>query len=562
MRTDTHADGPELCFAHATVHQRSEALRDMHAQSHVDVRGTTLTADHVRDILDTVHAARFDFGGCTFAGDAPFPGTRLKFRTASHNFAARGGGVSDFSDATFECGADFTKVEFPGPVFFASTTFADTVSFDRAHFLGDAWFLQTIMGLGVFTDATFADLAGFHAVCAEQLIFSGTTFSGRAYLDPVEASRVDLSDCVFSHRAVMVLNAHCRLDDARFEAGMELRMRAHRTAVSMRRTHLEAASIVSGSDTIDSRVRSHGHSFPLAPALLSLQGTDVDELTIANIDLTPCLFAGAYNLDKLRIEGRSRFLDFVVPSRPGVRAYYVNARGREIIMDEKLLHVIARKQRGVNVEAWLEKFARDRSVVAGQPDTGRDYDAITYERLAVIYRALRKGLEDAKDEPGAGDFYYGEMQARRHARSTRRVERFLLTVYWLISGYGQRASRALAALVLLLTMLTALLTGLGLPAAAPLQQFTGSVQPAPAPGGSQQVVLDARTPPATLPPFGDRWTAARLERAARLATGSIVFRDTDQQLTIAGRWTVNAGRGLGPLLLALAALAIRARVKR
>lgn len=53
-----------------------------------------------------------------------------------------------------------------------------------------------------------------------------------------------------------------------------------------------------------------------------------------------------------------------------------------------------------------------------------------------------------------------------------------------------------------------------------------------------------------------------MERAIRIAVSSVLFRDTDQQLTASGRWTVNAGRLLGPLLIALAALAIRARVKR
>jgi hypothetical protein len=36
-------------------------------------------------------------------------------------------------------------------------------------------------------------------------------------------------------------------------------------------------------------------------------------------------------------------------------------------------------------------------------------------RLAVLYRQLRKAQEDAKNEPGAADFYYGEMEMRRLA---------------------------------------------------------------------------------------------------------------------------------------------------
>ena len=34
-------------------------------------------------------------------------------------------------------------------------------------------------------------------------------------------------------------------------------------------------------------------------------------------------------------------------------------------------------------------------------------------RSPGLYRALRKGREDVKDEPGAADFYYGEMEMRR-----------------------------------------------------------------------------------------------------------------------------------------------------
>jgi hypothetical protein len=75
-----------------------------------------------------------------------------------------------------------------------------------------------------------------------------------------------------------------------------------------------------------------------------------------------------------------------------------------------------------------------------------------------LYRALRKGREDTKDEPGAADFYYGEMEMRRLARrpvnpigagrigaaSRGRVERWILTAYWLV--YGLRAWRAVAGL--------------------------------------------------------------------------------------------------------------------
>jgi hypothetical protein len=46
-------------------------------------------------------------------------------------------------------------------------------------------------------------------------------------------------------------------------------------------------------------------------------------------------------------------------------------------------------------------------------------DVLEPGQIAGLYRALRKGREDVKDEPGAADFYYGEMEMRRHARQAR-----------------------------------------------------------------------------------------------------------------------------------------------
>lgn len=64
-------------------------------------------------------------------------------------------------------------------------------------------------------------------------------------------------------------------------------------------------------------------------------------------------------------------------------------------------------------------------------------------------------------------------------------------------------------------------------------------------------------------PLADRLTdAGRVERAARTALGVVVFRDTGQQLTTSGHHIEMAGRLLGPVLLALALLSVRNRVKR
>src|SRR5271154_4185370 len=102
-----------------------------------------------------------------------------------------------------------------------------------------------------------------------------------------------------------------------------------------------------------------------------------------------------------------------------------------------------------------------RRTTAGSPGRwlGAQPGMLDPGQIAGLYRALRKGREDVKDEPGAADFYYGEMEMRRHARplsdgkldrhsaatSGGGVERGILTAYWLVSAYGLRAARAVAA---------------------------------------------------------------------------------------------------------------------
>ena len=147
---------------------------------------------------------------------------------------------------------------------------------------------------------------------------------------------------------------------------------------------------------------------------------------------------------------------------------------------------------------------------------------------------------DAKDEPGAADFYYGEMEMRRRARprpvsvgnpdgessaiSRGRVERGILTAYWLVSGYGLRAWRAVACLA----VVTALL--------AVAFHFVGfAVPPRPV----------------------SYWTSLLYAFRATLS-----LTDNDVTLTAWGKLLQGVLRLTGPVLLGLALLALRGRVKR
>lgn len=586
LRSDTYSDGPELCFAHAGETQRAAALIEMQTRQYVDVRGTTLTGDHVRAILDHgIRALRYDFRGCSFTGDAPFPGTQIQIAPHVGDINSHGG-VVDFGDATFESGADFTQVTFPGPVFFDGTTFTGPLVLDRARFRDAVWFLRTTVTTGQFTDTSFDRFAGFHRIRASQMIFfTGSTFSGRTHLEDVASTTLDFTDTTFSQRAVMTLEGACVFTGAQFDEGLELRL-GWASSATLRRTHFGASSTVTTHGFADQKAAlSNPVWSPTGwqyAQVLSLQDTDVEKLSLVTVDLQNCLFTGALNLDKLTLSGRITFARFP-KDWPGPRRFRWHRR--ELIREELLWRAHCQLARRDLDAEQARKYRLAAGMPPERPPMLWTSEVPTGVHLASLYRSLRKALEDAKDEPGAGDFYYGEMEARRHWSGWRgrwSSDRWLLTLYWALSGYGQRASRALTALAVLLGTLTVLLTGYGLADTAPIQRITEPARPTATspsqvitidltgqratvtipPPATPPVALDVTTVAPTLPPPDERWTAARVQRAISTLVTSLVPIATDQRLTALGGYLVLLGRVLGAILLGLAVLAIRARVKR
>ncbi|WP_432104451.1 hypothetical protein [Streptomyces sp. bgisy091] len=176
--------------------------------------------------------------------------------------------------------------------------------------------------------------------------------------------------------------------------------------------------------------------------------------------------------------------------------------------------------------------------------------------VAALYRQLRKSLEDGKNESDAAYFYYGECEMRRHDRRRPRAERWLLRTYWAISGYGLRAVRALVWLGTAMGATVAALMLWGLPNEEPKQEATGTV---PAGGGKVTFEIDKADPQN---PTGDWRTGERFEKALNVTLNSVVFRSSGQDLTTSGTYIEMGSRVAEPILLGLAVLAVRNRVKR
>ncbi|ADP81710.1 pentapeptide repeat-containing protein [Pseudofrankia inefficax] len=451
-------------------------------------------------------------GGVTFTGGllerflrACSPGTQLgpRFRNV------------DFSDAAFVEPAVFTTATFDGQARFAGATFVEGAYFAAVDFGGEAW----------FGGATFAQDAIFRRTAfRENAFFQDTAFQQGAVFEDTKVNRV-----------LRLSGAAGSLDFTRCEVQGELLVEGAvgalagtgmrvpgRMALNLEEARVDLSeSVFTGPIAIQGRRRpgqAHGVK------VTALRGVDAERLVMTDVDLSECQFAGIQRLDLIKLDG-----ECVFAADP--------AGNRQVLAEE---HHWRNAQPGRRAARW-----------ASAPP---GVEVVGPERLQVLYRQLRKAFEETRNEPGAADFYYGEMEMRRAAaRRGRRLERWLLNAYWATSGYALRASRALGCLALVIAATIVALVVWGFPAQAVDLKVDGTLttQSGPRPIA---VTIHQRDPTTQ---FGDR-----IGMAVEIALNAAIFRDSDDQLTTAGRYIDISARLLGPLFLGFSLLAVRNRVKR
>jgi len=146
------------------------------------------------------------------------------------------------------------------------------------------------------------------------------------------------------------------------------------------------------------------------PRLLSLRGVDVATLTLSELDLTACRFQGAHHLDQLRIEGARPFADTPAAWRLHVRSRWVPvwrrwSRRQALAEEHHWRHeypcpAVPGRWSRLAQPAWHGPTCQTPSLV--EKSTGQRVQRLMPDRLAVLYRALRKAQEDSKNEPGGG----------------------------------------------------------------------------------------------------------------------------------------------------------------
>lgn len=388
---------------------------------------------------------------------------------------------------------ELNEAQLEGPVELSRTRLAGAATFDRARCGG---FLR-LSGCVFEATVSFVDAEINGTLDLRDAVLDGPTELRVA----TPGSEMRLDGVRVSRPALLDLHARAiRLQGAVLEAETTIEATGDITARGLR---VRAASRLAGSSSADAAVR-----------LLELQDATLDApLSIAaDVDASACRFMGAQGLDRLAL-ATSEIL--------GLRD------GRRALVEEN--------------DATATTAAGPQQIAHGD--------------VARLYRALRKGLEDAKDAPGAADFYFGEMEMRRTG-ATRLSERTLITLYWLVSGYGLRAGRAALSLLLVLTLATAgLMLGGYADAGSSAVRIEQSVDLATGrPTGPQTATSSqARTPDPCL----DDAVVQTLNAAVGLPVAV-----TERPLNQLGSVIRVLVRILAPVLLALLVLALRARVQR
>jgi uncharacterized protein YjbI with pentapeptide repeats len=608
----------DRCLAHADSKDRDAELKRFAEEGSLDARGVRISAELLKRILDAaprdedlpnrsrLHGVQFDgaiigdgawFHGASFGDGAVFDGVTFG-SGADFRYVTFGDGAS-FKDASFGDAAMFHEVTFGYHTLFGNTTFGDDAKFldvtfgdaadfgrvtfgDGANFrnvfdsrasfghatFGDwAWFAWVTFGdLASFHNATFGAHAHWEQVRFGFLVeFDDAKIGDWAQLGPVVAKEVMLRRAIFGRSPDLAISAdRLRCPQAKFPDGARRRVRW--AEIVLDNADFGRPSVLEATPALEEFTKSGEKELvedPLTdtqpyrtarPRPVCLAGCDVHDLLLVDCDLRACRFTDAHNLAALRLEGT-----IILPSTPlGWRAAWTPPLvwrwgRRQTIAEEHYW-----RQRQPRPQGWRGAPPPDPSpYVAEWHDHGERGDPSNPHgprEVASVYRALRKGREDNKDEPGAADFYYGEMEMRRHDRTKPKAERLVLWLYWLTSGYALRSSRALAWLAGILVLATVLLAAVGLEPPATVSTVQATITGSPP---NQTIRFQApKAAPAT-PPFG-----ARVGTAALVAVEGAVFRASEQQLTYVGRLIQATLRFVGPILLALAVLSIRGRVKR
>ena len=390
----------------------------------VDIEGATILRDARLGRADSPTTftgdfrSRADFTKSSFPGGATFGSPGDSSSCAFHEevtfeeavFGSKSGGAFQLPACSFAAPVSFRQATIFGSASFDAATFEQGALLDHlkvrkgprgdaqlsmrgSHFGATPTIRIDVEGVATIEDIQFQNIAEGFTISASKL---------------VQFRRVNIESFI---AITLASGGRAVVDQVRLQGGGELRVSSNDVEL----TNFTSAGPALVSDLADS------DSTDRVSYLTTLSGTNCDGVTLAGFDLSRTNFTAAANIDRLVVSG-----DFALNVTKG---WYAR---RKFLYEEAQF-----RRRFSSSKQWdLDSVAHARSESATEP-----------KLIAATYRSLRKGREDQKDEPGSADFYYGEMEMRRLSSPRLSVERLVLTLYWLVSGYGLRVWRALGSML-------------------------------------------------------------------------------------------------------------------
>jgi uncharacterized protein YjbI with pentapeptide repeats len=523
------------CIEHATEKELDTAVERWHRGEPLDARDATIDCRDLKRLLGALATSRVDpelaaldpdqfgascfgavlFDKTTFVGCADFTG--VSFVRAASFDGATFSGPARFCRAEFGGHADFDGVTFCGPADFTQVTFSDHAGFQGATFESAA----------TFDSAKFRSYADFEDTLFKyDAAMRGATFQLAHQVGPLLVqNQLSLDECVFAERVNIDADAtRVSARAAIFADGVRLSLR--RAAIELECTDFGRSSTVSHATEWKSpagrRWSQVAGGDPAAqPKLLTLRGAQVAALSISGLDLSECRFFGAHGLESLIVEPSC---EWPHTSRR------IHCVAREMIAEE--LNWRYEKVASSWLGCLVQRLGRRTAPSALSHEDG----LLKPEQLAALYRSLRKAREDNNDQAGASDLYYGEMEMRRHTPAhsghgwaRARADKLIITQYWALAGYGLRATRALSAFAGLILLAAILLDHCGFTVHATYWQAA--------------------------------WFAAK-SSVSLVHVSEALPSSPEAHLSTLGEIIGVGIRVAGPILLGLAALSLRSRIKR
>jgi uncharacterized protein YjbI with pentapeptide repeats len=249
---------------------------------------------------------------------------------------------ADFSQASFEDIVAFKNVRFVGSTSFDSARFMhavfvwhahfeDEAYFSKVHFSSNAFFVgvrfggRTLFQKTLFDQPTkfdgsvFEDSVSFYGAQFTELSLRSVSFCKATNLGPLLATeRVDLAQASFDAPAIIDIAAK-QLSCVATTFRASTLIRARHALIVLDLAEFQHHATVCFAELPFDRAAVDLDETPLfperlierlgkeRPSLISLRQVDASQLTLAELNLASCFFHGAFNLDKVRIEGARPF---------------------------------------------------------------------------------------------------------------------------------------------------------------------------------------------------------------------------------------------------------------